>query len=136
MKEKEKVKYSIEIKKCKKCGNDFESKLKRGIYCSSLCRASDWQTNKKANKNSLELAKKDKCEYCRKDMQAENSNKKFCSSKCRVYSHRESVQFLDQKTCQKEVKDVTNILKKVTELDCPYESGIDRRIWIAENVKN
>lgn len=80
--------------------------------------------------------KKEICEYCEEAMKTGNRNKRFCSSKCRVYFYRENVKVLEQKTCQKEVKNVTNILKKVTELDCPYESGIDRRIWIAENVKN
>jgi hypothetical protein len=99
------------VKKCIMCGNDFESKRERAIYCSDLCRAKSGQKNKtqevKKQNNSPKFKKNEKCEYCKNDLDAINRNKRFCSAKCRVYWSREKDKI------KKEMKGIEKpILKK------------------------
>ena len=81
------------------------------------------------------LDKKEMCEYCKEKMEAAYRNKRFCSTKCRVYWNRENVKFPTQETRQPDVTKLSIIVTNTSFDDCPYPSGIERSIWMAENKK-
>jgi hypothetical protein len=77
--------------------------------------------------------KKEICEYCEDKMEAKYRNKRFCSTKCRVYWNRENVKFPAQETRQENVTKISKVVTNASLDNCPYPSGIERAIWIAEN---
>ena len=58
------------LKKCKKCGKNFETKRAQQIYCSAECR-------------EIKQSKK-KCIACGKEFEPAFSGEKFCSESCRI----------------------------------------------------
>ena len=63
------------LKKCKKCGKNFETKEICQIYCSRKCAAEARRANNIKNR---------KCYACGKDFKTAFLGEKFCSEKCRI----------------------------------------------------
>lgn len=64
------------IKKCKRCGKEFETRFPQTIYCSARCRRLVQFTN-------APLLLKKKCKNCGKTFLA-SANKLYCSPTCRA----------------------------------------------------
>lgn len=85
------------VKKCKKCGKEFETNLKEKKYCSVECRAKYWLEN---NKERIKF----KCECCRKifgrprRINAKGKKIRYCSRECANKSSRTPL--IKQKTRQ------------------------------------
>ena len=81
------------------------------------------------------------CDYCGRPLNAKSPKKRFCGDVCRIYYGRRLKAYGSPET-QKEVPVAPQIkqpdgawapkdLKELKDL-CPYKSGVERTLWIAE----